>query len=63
MPRFEIKWTECVGYRTVVDAKDAAEAQRMFDAGEINSCEPDGFCETETDSVEIKEKPLTNEGN
>jgi len=51
--KFRINWTENVGYYTEIEADSKEEALRAFENGEHDSCEPDGFCETETDSIEV----------
>lgn len=58
--RFKIKWTDCVGYETEVEANSAEEARAKFDAGEIDAATPDGFCETEVDSIEVEEIFFSN---
>ena len=58
--KYRINWTELVGYYTEIEANSADEAHNAFMNGEHDSCEPDGFCETETDSIEVT--PLDSEG-
>lgn len=55
MARYKVKWTECVGFYAYVEADSAEEARKLWeDDVSEHSPEPDGFCEIETDSVEVK---------
>ncbi len=47
---YKVTWTECVGHYTYINATSKEEALKKFHNGEIDSCEPDGFCEMQTDS-------------
>lgn len=53
MPRYRIEWNDIVGFYTYVRAHSEEEALRKFDSGEIDTCEPDGYCELEEDSVKV----------
>ncbi len=53
--KFKVSWIDLVGFYTHIEADSKEEAVKKFHDGEIDGIEPDGFCETETDSVEAKE--------
>ena len=53
--KYRINWTENVGYYVDVEANSKEEALEMFEDHAFDSCEPDGFCEVEQDSIEVKE--------
>jgi len=64
MKTYRVNWTELVGYTTVIHADSYEEAKEIAMEGGFDSCEPDGFCETEVDSIEVRDmdEPEEDEG-
>ena len=60
---FTVSWTESVGYYVDIEANSKEEALEEWMRGDCDHMpEPDGWAETEGDSVEVKEKEKEKEG-
>lgn len=55
MKKYKVSWIDRIGLETIVEAESEDKVRELFDTGQIDTAlEPDGFVETEYDSLNIE---------